>query len=193
MSDQHGFGMLQMGVSGHGCAAGFLRAIAERFADLGQLASQFVDCRARIEAQIGGDLFVAAAATMQFESPLADSSHQLLFDEMMDVFRFFVFHETLRHIGRVADLLQSLKNGDELVGGQNPGVFQSMGMSGARRQFVTEQPTVEIKRSLPAFELRIQRLPKAARPHLHRTTSVRARARVRDGSPRMRMKPSASF
>jgi hypothetical protein len=48
MRHQHGLGMLQMRVSGHGCAASFLGAIGESFADLGQLASQLVDRRAHV-------------------------------------------------------------------------------------------------------------------------------------------------
>src|SRR5262249_54141163 len=86
------------------------------------------------------------------------------------------------------------------------------------RHFVRQQDAVEGKRPLPLLEIRVQLLAEAARPHLHLLTpdfatsdfvlplssipalstlifgaSDFSRARERAGSPRMRMKPSASF
>src|SRR5580658_7537477 len=112
---------------------------------------------------------------------------------MVHVLGFIVFHPTLGPGSHPANLLESFENADEFVGRQKSGSFQRAGMGPTGRQFVAQQPAVEVKRPLPAFELRVQRLLEPARPHLHRATSTRARARVREGSPRIRMKPSASF
>ena len=56
-----------------------------------------------------------------------------------------------------------------------------------------EQAPVVRKRPLPPIEFGIERLPKPPRPHLHLVTSMRDWARERDGNPRMRMNPAASF
>ena len=130
---------------------------------------------------------------MQFVAYFADPRYQLLLDEVVHILGLFVFDRTLRSCCHLANLLQALKNADEFVGRQNAGVLQGASVSAARSQFVMKQPSIEVKRPLPAFELRVQRLPEPARPHLHRATSTRPRARTREGNPRMRMNPAASF
>src|SRR5207302_10317487 len=90
-------------------------------------------------------------------------------------------------------------------------------MLGARLQFSFEQSAVKLERPLPLLERGIERRAKSARPHLHRTTSAfscflcvlcafsafsavkgfclspRLNARDREGRPRMRINPAASF
>jgi len=73
-----------------------------------------------------------------------------------------------------------------------PAALRALAWGAAGCELVAQQATVELKRPLPTFELGIERLPESAGPHLHRATSCRARAREREGSPRMRMKPAAS-
>src|SRR5580658_7604690 len=105
---------------------------------------------------------------------------------MMYIFGFIVVHEAFGGSSYLTDLLQPFENADEFVCGENSGVSKGAGMGAARDEFIAQQTAVEVKRPLPMFKLRIQRLPEPARPHLHRRTSTRARARVREGSPRMR-------
>src|SRR5882672_5985711 len=114
----------------------------------------------------------------------------------MDVLCFGVFQ--IRGDRRLfANLVESLKNGNQLARGEHSRLFQGAGVRPADRQFVTEQAAVKLKRALPLFEAGIQRLPEPARPHLHFTASfvfsLRSCASERDGNPRMRMKPAASF
>ena len=45
-----------------------------------------LDCVAHIEAQVGGDLLVAAAAGVELEAERADLLNQFQFDEVMNVF-----------------------------------------------------------------------------------------------------------
>src|SRR5580700_7422367 len=182
-----------MGVGGHCGAAGLFGPIGESRADLGQFLPQLINRRPRIKAQVGGDLLVAAAPTVQLVAEVADPRYELLLDEMMHILSIIVLHESFGRSSHLAYLLQAFQNADELVRRQHASISQTASVGPARGEFIIQQPPVEIKRPLPAFELRVQRLPEPPRPHLHRVTSTRPRARVRDGSPRMRMKPAASF
>ncbi len=75
MRHQHRLGVLQMRVGRHGRDAGLLGPLGESPAKIRQRLPQFINCRAHKEAQIGSDLFVTAAAAMQFVAHLADSRY----------------------------------------------------------------------------------------------------------------------
>src|SRR5271170_2416158 len=112
---------------------------------------------------------------------------------MMNVFRFVVLEKCRRSSGLRPDLLQPLQDVDQLVGGKYASIFQRARVGAAGCEFVLQQTPVKAERPLPALEVRVQRLPEPPRPHLHQPTSTRDRAREREGSPRMRMNPAASF
>src|SRR5271166_394603 len=92
--------------------------------------------------------------------------------------------------------VEPLDNLDELSVRQNAGGQQSACVRLAGHDFLFEKRPIELDGSLPLIKQRVQGLAKAAGPHLHLTTSFLrfiSRARVRAGSPRIWMKPFASF
>src|SRR5215470_15561076 len=65
------------------------------------------------------------------------------------------------------DLIQPGEDQLALVRGKDTGSAQRMSVRAAGLQFEAQQLLIEWKRTLPLLELRIQRLPESARPHLH--------------------------
>ena len=143
-----------------------------------------------VEPQVGRDLFVAAAPGVQLVANLTGHFHQALLDVVMNVLdgRIIVFRHTL-----AGDLVKREKRRRQLLLVQNASRLQRLGVRFARSDLVGQQYAIERKRPLPLLEIGVLRLAKAAGPHLHFAISAWTRARERAGSPRMRMKPSASF
>src|SRR5437763_9007577 len=92
--------------------------------------------------------------------------------------------------------------------------FKRTSVRGAGLQLAFEQPAIEFKRPLPLFKCGIKWLPESSGPHLHCATScgfvcesfaffasfavtcfslLFLSARDRDGNPKIRMNPAASF
>ena len=124
--------------------------------------------RANVEPQVGGDLFVAAAAGVQLEAERADALGELELDEVMNVFGGRVIaHEGLAgfrgviggdRVERCADLLAF--GVGENSGGEKGGRVRLAG-----GYFLSEKPPVKDDGALPAFEVGIERFAKAAGPH----------------------------
>ena len=89
MRDQNGFSWLQVRVGGHGhvTACGF-GARENRLDPIGDQVLQSVDALAHEEAEVGRDLFVAAAAGVQLVAGRSDQRGELFFYEVVDVFGF---------------------------------------------------------------------------------------------------------
>ena len=83
---QHRLRPLHMRVRRHGRVAGGFRLVHELADELAHLLRDGVDLRAYVQAQIGGNLFVAAAAGVQLVADFAGKLHQPRFDVVMDVF-----------------------------------------------------------------------------------------------------------
>src|SRR5450631_4456 len=134
---------------------------------------------------------------MQLVAGSADQRCELLFNKVVNVFGFRIVEKSGRRFGAVADFSQSFHDCGKLFGGENSGVCESVGMGAAGGEFEGQQPLIVGKRPLPSFKFGVKRLPEAAGPHFHCATSnftfARVWARQREGNPRMRMKPSASF
>src|SRR5580765_1915149 len=111
----------------------------------------------------------------------------------MDIFGFVVVQKRRRRCGFLGDLLQSLQDADQFVSRQHSRILQGGRVRAAGGKLVSQQSPIETERLLPALELGIQRLPEPPRPHFHCVTSTRIFAREREGRPRMRINPSASF
>ena len=202
MRNQHRLGALQVRVGGHGGGAGSFGAINKRGNQLGQLIADFVTGGARVQTQIGCDLLIAAAPAVQFVAQIADNRHQTLLDEVVDVFGFVVLEQASVFRNAIADLLQAAQHGLKFLERQDSGLRQRTRVGGTRLQLAFEQAAVEFPRPLPALKCWIKRLPEAARPHLHRVTSSAFVGAIafcffmasdREGSPRMRINPAASF
>src|SRR5215472_2703844 len=95
------------------------------------------------------------------------------------------------------DLLANLPESDcdavGFLGAKHTCAYQRMRMRCAGSQLFRDQHAIERKRALPLLESRIERLFQPPGPHLHEKISCFSLACERAGSPRMRMKPPASF
>src|SRR5438270_9520126 len=89
---------------------------------------------------------------------------------MVNVLRFFVL-QISRIFSCLADGLQSLQNLRELRLREHTDLSERASMRGTALHLFHQQPLIEWQRALPCFELRVQRLPKSAGPHLHAITS----------------------
>src|SRR5579864_5264214 len=193
VANQHRFCPLQVRVGRNSSITSMFCSIHDCATQFGQFFPQLINRSPDEQPQISRNLFIPAAPAMQLVANLADQCDQLLLDKVVDVFRLIVLEESQGSRRLLANLLQPLQNADQFIRRQYPGILQRSRMRGARRKLVLQQTSVKTERPLPALEFRIQRLPEPSRPHLHCATSTRDRARDRDGSPRMRMNPSASF
>src|SRR5258708_5030792 len=184
---------LEMRMRGHDRRLRFFRARDQHFKEVGNDGAQLVDIFADEQPQIGGDLFVAAAAGVEFFAGLADQIDELLLHEVMDIFGLVIVQIAGVFLGVPRNSGETFDDPVPLLGGQNSALAQRVRVGAARRQFIEQQLLVKWKRSLPFFKLRIERLPNPAGPHLHLIASWRIRARDRAGRRRMRMTPAASF
>jgi len=124
---------------------------------------------AHIEAQVRGDLLVAAAAGVQLETKLSDPIYKLELDEVMNVLRGrMIAHPRLarvrtefrsNRIERCAQL-RCFSFGQDSCRGESRRVRLAGGY------FFIEKPPVKDDRALPRFEFSVKWLAKPARPHL---------------------------
>jgi len=171
MRYQDGLRRLQVGVRWHGCAARSFGAREDRLDPIGDQGSQSIDVLAYEEAEIGCDLFVAAAAGVQLVAGGADQRGKLLFYEVVNVFGFRIVEKLGRRFGALADFFERLHDFGKLFGRKHSGVFESVGVGAAGREFEGQQPLIVGERALPFFKFGVKRLPEAAGPHLHGATS----------------------
>ena len=165
MSDQNGFGTLEVGIAGHHSVAGLARLFKQRLRPSGESLDDLVKMLAYKEAQVRGDLFIAAAAGVKFKSQRADALNERQFDEVMNVFGCNVIaHLCLARFGFILGG-DGVKSGAELrcfILCQDVCRSECRCVRFAGRDLLGQQPPVEGKRPLPGFKLRIQRLAKAA-------------------------------
>ncbi len=127
---------------------------------------------------------------MQLVTHVPGQFHQALLDEVVHVFDRWI---VVWRYALAADLIQRGPCCCKLPLIQHARRCQRGRVGPARRHLVRQQRAIEWERALPLLEVRILRLAETARPHLHFKVSACTSARERAGSPRMRMKPSASF
>ena len=150
-----------------------------------------------VQTEVGRNLLVAAAAGVQLEAKIADARYQFQLHEVVNVFRLRAAVDVAGRPLRVlvADRVQRAHNLLQFLGRKDARRRDGARVGFAGSHFLGKQLPIKYQGSLPLFEVVIQWLAKAARPHLHWTASFfcSSRARVRAGSPRIWMKPLASF
>src|SRR5437868_14637537 len=104
-----------MGVGGHGGVSGALGTFDEYIETLRQVRAQLVNADADVQAQIGGNLLVAAASAVEFVSCIPDKFDQVFLYEVMNIFGFGVFKKRWRNGRPLGNLFQSLENRNELT------------------------------------------------------------------------------
>ena len=137
-----------------------------------QICSQLIDRGPHVEAQVGGDLLIAAAAAVQLVAGIADQSDQLLLDEVVDVFRLGVV-EKLRRCAALSPICSSpCRMQMSSSADRTPAHMQGVGVRAAGRQLVLQQARSNSNDRCQRLERGVERLAEAARPHLHfRSTS----------------------
>jgi hypothetical protein len=87
VGNEHRLGALHVRVAGHhGIAGCFASLLDKRAGPCGESCDDEIDLRADVEAQVGGDLLVAAAAGVELEAERANALDELDLDEVMNVF-----------------------------------------------------------------------------------------------------------
>ena len=132
MRDQYGFGSLQVGVGRHHRITRRLRLDRECPRPVGEMAGDGRALLPHVEAEVGRNLLVAAAAGVQLETKIADTRHQLQLDKVVNVFRLGaavnVAGRTLRVF--VANGVQRAHDLFQFLGGED-----ARGRDGARVGF----------------------------------------------------------
>src|SRR4029077_3769845 len=105
-----------------------------------------------VETQIGSNLFVTAATAVQLVSRVANQCDQLFFDKVMHILGFVVLRKGRRGGGLFENLLQTLKDRDQLGRRQYSRILQRSGVDAADGQLFPQQAPVEVERPLPALE-----------------------------------------
>ena len=171
MRNQNRLGTLHVSVAGHHRIAGGASLLDQCIGPHDERIKSERNLLAHIEAQVGGNLLVAAAPGMQLEAKRADALDQLEFDKMMNVFgRRMIAHQRLAGfrcvlggncIERLAEL-RSFTLCENVCGNQGRRVRL------ASCDFFIEKPPVKTNRTLPGF-----RTPHPAARENGRTTSFR--------------------
>jgi hypothetical protein len=151
-----------MCVSRHHQSLRFGGAVQQGFQQIAQQGAQVVYGIPDEQAQVSGDLFIAAASAVQLLPGFADERYQLFLYKVMNVFSFWIIEVSGLLLTGLADLVQRRGDQTEFRRRNNARGFQSLRVCAAGRKFVAQQFLVEGKRPLPLFEMRIQRLPEPA-------------------------------
>src|SRR5271170_55750 len=141
MRDQNRFGRLQMRVSRHGIGACCFGAREQRLDPVRNQILQRIDALANEESQIGSNLFVAAASSMQLVTAGANQCGELLLDKVVDVLSLRIVEKFWRRFGAPPpNLSQRFDDFRELFRGKHSSMFESTGMSAAGGEFEGQQP-----------------------------------------------------
>src|ERR1700691_3806428 len=131
------------------------------------MREQRVDAETDVEAQVGGDLLVTAAAGMEFEAEVADGLRKAQLDEVVDVLGLGIEADFVGLAGEFfADRVQRIGDAGALAGREKARRLESECMDFAGGQLCIEQLIVETDGLLPEVEERIGCGAKASGPHL---------------------------
>ena len=90
---QYRLGVLQVRIGGHRRTSCLLSAGEQRIDPVCDLQSQIINTRSHIETQIGGNLLVAASASVQLVPNITNDRDQLLLDKVMHILSFIIVKE----------------------------------------------------------------------------------------------------
>ncbi len=113
-----------MRVGRHGRVSRLLSAVDRDAQPIRKIGAQLVNRGPNIEAEVGRNLFIAAAAAVQLVSRVANQRDQLLLDKVVHVFRFVVVEKGRRRRAFSPICVKALKNGDQLARRQDSRILQ---------------------------------------------------------------------
>ena len=167
-----------MRVARHDSFVGCACLFDQCFGPLRKRSDHKLDLLAYIQAEIGRDLFVAAAARMKLESERSDALDQRQFDKMMNVLGGGMrAHLLFAGVGGMggSDRGQRFPQEVRLFGRQDTGLVKGRRVRLAGGYVLLEEPPVKDDGALPRLELGVERLAKSTRPHLHGLLFARQR------------------
>ncbi len=166
MGEQHGLGMLHVGVTGQHHVEVGLRLLHEHMAQLEVGLHELSAARLGVEPRVGGHLVVAAAARMQPRAGRADAPGELALDGHVDVLVVDIEGEG-PGLDVGLDAIEALGDGlgilvaDDALGGQHGGV-------GLRtRDVLGVQLAVDGQRSAEALREGVGAFLEPSRPECH--------------------------
>src|SRR5271165_2171066 len=125
------------------------------------MRNQHTDALPHVQAQVGGDLLIAAAPRMQLEAKIPDGFDKVQLDEVMDILRVGIHGLRLtRSLSRLVGLLrkafydaiESIDNLPKFALAQNGCSVQRASVRLAGCSLFLEQRTIELERALPVIE-----------------------------------------
>ncbi len=143
---EHGFGALQMRVAGHDGVTCGTCLLDQRAGPVCKTASGLLNAVPDVEAQVGGDLLVAAAAGVQLEAQRANALKQIQLDKMMNVFGgCMIAHRSLAGFGGVVDgdCIERIAELCAFALGQDSGCAQGSSMRLAGGYLLIEESPVK--------------------------------------------------
>ncbi len=164
MREEHGLGALEMRIGRHHRGFGILCLFKERERPCSELRDGGVDGVTDEEAEVSGDLLVAAATRVELEGDVADFGGEGELDEVVDVLGFR--RGDVGGCGQAGkDRVEAVKCQFQLGGRENAGSSDGVGVRFAGSDFLGQKAGVEGKRPLPGLETGIEGCAEAAGPH----------------------------
>ena len=142
MGKEHGLPALEVGVARHDCAAAALGSLDQGTLEAVNQADDRIHGIAGIEAHIGGDLIVATAGGVELGTRGADALGQLRFDVHVHVFEGFLPLEVAA-FDLALEAEQACFDLRLLVGREDAGFHQSLGMGDAAADVLRVEPPVK--------------------------------------------------
>ena len=147
MTEGDGLRRLEVGEAGHGVGGEFGGAVGEGAHDVGDLGIKAVDGVADPEAEIGGDLVVAAAPGVQAFAGFADAVGEAGLDVHVDVFKV-VDEREAAGFDLGGDLVEALVDGVGVGALDDADMGEHGGVSAAAGDVLAPQLAIEADRGI---------------------------------------------
>src|SRR6185437_10832574 len=163
VGDEDGLGALEVRVAGHHGFACALSEVDEAGTPFAQTGEGGVDGLAHEEAHVGGDLLVAAAASVELEGEVADDPGELKLGEVVDVLGLGGFgYDRWSQCGLGENFVQTVEHGDQFGIGEDACGGDGAGMRLRGGDLLWEETPVEGEAALPLFQGLVEGLAEAA-------------------------------
>jgi hypothetical protein len=164
VAEGHRLGDLEMGEAGHDAVGFALGEIEQAGGEAVDQADQFVDGVAHVQAHVGGDLIVAAAAGVQALAGVADALGEPRLDVHVHVFqRLTPLEAAGGDVG--GDVVQSADDGLDVVGREHPDLAEHAGVGLGAGDVLFPEALIEGHRLREALDQGRGGLGEATAPH----------------------------
>ena len=180
VGEEDGLGALEVGVAGEDDVDVLLSEGDESFASIEKFGEAVVDGAARPEAQVGGDLIVAAAACVELFAQLAHAGDEARLDPAMDVFVLAAFGEGGARVG--GDFGEKFVEGGEECGefvfGEHASAMNGASLRDGTFDIFARELVVKRQRVVEFAEERIRSAREASTPEGHGKSFRKTRGKL---------------